>query len=169
MRGPKWASKIDLRAADLALPPRIISLRRNTMDIKETGYLNPCTVKVRRSNTCSSGAVMNNYASIFDLFTCLRWAADHPYLVVYSNTAAQRAGSIVNGDQNNDGQVCSVCHDHAEGPVVTACARVFCKACLFDFFCLFGSHKLLLSFSLQNNNVLTSFTSQLVPLLPGID
>ena len=114
MRGPKWASKIVLRAADLALPPRIISLRRDTMDIKETGYLNPCTVKVRRSNTCSSGAVMNNYARIFDLFTCLRWAVDHPYLVVYSNTAAQRAGSIVKSDE----QVCAICHDPAEDPMV---------------------------------------------------
>ena len=112
---------------------------------------------------------MNNYAHIFYLLTRFRQAVDHPYLVVYSSTAAQRAGNIVNGDQNNDGQVCSICHDHAEDLVVIACAHVFCKACLFDFFCLFGSHKLLPSFSLQNNNVLTSFTSQSVSLLPGID
>lgn len=38
--------------------------------------------------------------------------------MVYSSTAAQRAGSIVNSDKNNDEQVCAICHDPAEDPVV---------------------------------------------------
>ncbi|XWS69857.1 hypothetical protein CRYUN_Cryun04dG0214100 [Craigia yunnanensis] len=123
------------RAADLALPPRIISLRRDTMDIKETDYYESLYSESQAQfNTyVQAGTVMNNYAHIFDLLTRLRQAVDHPYLVVYSSTAAQRAGSIVNSDQNNDEQVCAICHDPAEDPVVTACAHVFCKACLIDF------------------------------------
>ncbi|XVE91327.1 hypothetical protein REPUB_Repub01dG0000500 [Reevesia pubescens] len=123
------------RAADLALPPRIISLRRDTMDIKETDYYESLYSESRAQfNTyVQAGTVMNNYAHIFDLLTRLRQAVDHPYLVVYSSTAAQRAGSIVNSDKNNDEQVCGICHDPAEDPVVTSCAHVFCKACLIDF------------------------------------
>ncbi|KAK8627803.1 hypothetical protein V6N13_135403 [Hibiscus sabdariffa] len=123
------------RAADLALPPRIISLRRDTMDIKETDYYESLYSESQAQfNTyVQAGTVMNNYAHIFDLLTRLRQAVDHPYLVVYSSTAAQRAGSIVNSDGNNDEQVCGICNDPAEDPVVTACAHVFCKACLIDF------------------------------------
>ncbi|XVF42940.1 hypothetical protein PTKIN_Ptkin02bG0000800 [Pterospermum kingtungense] len=123
------------RAADLALPPRIISLRRDTMDIKETDYYESLYSESQAQfNTyVHAGTVMNNYAHIFDLLTRLRQAVDHPYLVVYSSTAAQRAGSMVNSDKNNDEQVCAICHEPAEDPVVTACAHVFCKACLIDF------------------------------------
>ncbi|KAE8729967.1 Helicase protein with RING/U-box domain isoform 2 [Hibiscus syriacus] len=123
------------RAADLALPPRIISLRRDTMDIKETDYYESLYSESQAQfNTyVQAGTVMNNYAHIFDLLTRLRQAVDHPYLVVYSSTAAQRAGSIANCDRNNDEQVCGICNDPAEDPVVTACEHVFCKACLIDF------------------------------------
>ncbi|KAE8667613.1 Helicase protein with RING/U-box domain isoform 2 [Hibiscus syriacus] len=123
------------RAADLALPPRIISLRRDTMDIKETDYYESLYSEnqAQFDTYVQAGTVMNNYAHIFDLLTRLRQAVDHPYLVVYSSTAAQRAGSIENSDRNNDEQVCSICNDPAEDPVVTACEHVFCKACLIDF------------------------------------
>ncbi|PPS12587.1 hypothetical protein GOBAR_AA08050 [Gossypium barbadense] len=162
------------RAADLALPPRIISLRRDTMDIKETDYYESLYSESQAQfNTyVQAGTVMNNYAHIFDLLTRLRqveplpnllayastyfgiwirgkmwgclslpwtpviewrpggtgrcsppqlhtvpYAVDHPYLVVYSSTAAQRAGNIVNGDRNDDEQVCGICNDPAEDPV----------------------------------------------------
>ncbi|XP_022777033.1 ATP-dependent helicase rhp16 isoform X3 [Durio zibethinus] len=122
------------RAADLALPPRIISLRRDTMDIKETDYYESLYSESQAQfNTyVQAGTVMNNYAHIFDLLTRLRQAVDHPYLVVYSSTT-QRAGNIINCDKNNDEQACGICHEPAEDPVVTACSHVFCKACLIDF------------------------------------
>ncbi|PPD92374.1 hypothetical protein GOBAR_DD10677 [Gossypium barbadense] len=128
------------RAADLALPPRIISLRRDTMDIKETDYYESLYSESQAQfNTyVQAGTVMNNYAHIFDLLTRLRQAVDHPYLVVYSSTAAQRAGNMVNGDRNDDEQVCGICNDPAEDPVV-ACAHVFCKACLIDFSASLGN------------------------------
>ncbi|KAM5580613.1 hypothetical protein ABKV19_010060 [Rosa sericea] len=121
------------RAADLALPPRIVSLRKDTLDIKEQDYYESLyTDSQALFNTyVDAGTLMNNYAHIFDLLTRLRQAVDHPYLVVYSATAALRNGNKANID--NTEKVCGICHDPAEDQVVTACEHVFCKACLIDF------------------------------------
>ncbi|XP_059661087.1 DNA repair protein RAD16 isoform X2 [Cornus florida] len=121
------------RAADLALPPRIVSLRRDTMDIKEEDYyISLYNESQAQFNTyVQQGTVMNNYAHIFDLLTRLRLAVDHPYLVVYSRTAMERTGSIV--DAGNSEQECGLCHDPVEDPVVTSCAHIFCKSCLIDY------------------------------------
>ncbi|KAF9601153.1 hypothetical protein IFM89_017058 [Coptis chinensis] len=81
-----------------------------------------------------AGTLMNNYAHIFDLLTRLRQAVDHPYLVIYHNSAGSRS-------QNNtyiSEQECGICHDPAEDPVVTSCEHVFCKACLTDYAAALG-------------------------------
>lgn len=44
-------------------------------------------------------------------------AVDHPYLVVYSRTSTLRAGNIV--DTENGEQVCGICNDPLEDPVVS--------------------------------------------------
>ncbi|KAL7000078.1 hypothetical protein U1Q18_001228 [Sarracenia purpurea var. burkii] len=74
---------------------------------------------------------MNNYAHIFDLLTRLRQAVDHPYLVVYSKTAGGRIGSVAIASYGE--QLCGLCHEPIEDPVVTSCAHIFCKSCLIDF------------------------------------
>ncbi|KAM1373317.1 hypothetical protein ACFX2I_024033 [Malus domestica] len=119
------------RAADLALPPRIVSLRRDTLDIKEQGFYESIynDTQSQFNAFVEEGTVMNNYAHIFDLLTRLRQAVNHPYLVVYSASAALRNGSNINVNE----KVCGICHEAAEDPVVTACEHVFCKACLLDF------------------------------------
>ncbi|CAN0914462.1 ATP-dependent helicase rhp16 [Linum grandiflorum] len=121
------------RAADLALPPRIVKLRRDTLGVREEDYYESLyTESQAQFNTyINAGTVMNNYAHIFDLLTRLRQAVDHPYLVVYSATAVQRQENAV--DENVVGQVCGVCHDPADDPVVSSCEHVFCKACLLDY------------------------------------
>uniref|UniRef100_A0A5B7BR46 Putative DNA repair protein RAD16 n=1 Tax=Davidia involucrata TaxID=16924 RepID=A0A5B7BR46_DAVIN len=121
------------RAADLALPPRIVSLRRDTLDVKEEDYYQSLynESQAQFNTYVEAGTVLNNYAHIFDLLTRLRQAVDHPYLVVYSSTAVARTGSMV--DTGNDEQVCGLCHDPVEDPVVTSCAHVFCKSCLIDY------------------------------------
>ncbi|CAK9157995.1 unnamed protein product [Ilex paraguariensis] len=78
-----------------------------------------------------AGTLANNYAHIFQLLTRLRQAVDHPYLVVYSSSSMGRNGGEV--DTSDGEQVCSLCHDPAEDPVVTSCSHVFCKLCLIDF------------------------------------
>ncbi|XP_077224742.1 helicase protein with RING/U-box domain-containing protein [Tasmannia lanceolata] len=119
------------RAADLSLPPRIVSVRRDTMDTKEEDFYEALyTQSQAQFNTyIDTGTVMNNYAHIFDLLTRLRQAVDHPYLVIYSKTAAlARGNETVNVEQD-----CGICHDPAEDPQVTTCTHVFCKACLMDY------------------------------------
>ncbi|XP_065874135.1 DNA repair protein RAD16 [Euphorbia lathyris] len=121
------------RAADLALPPRIVMLRRDALDVKEEDYYQSLynESQAQFNTYVNSGTVMNNYAHIFDLLTRLRQAVDHPYLVVYSKAAAQKGEQLV--DSRNVEQVCGICHDPVEDPVVTSCSHVFCKACLLDF------------------------------------
>ncbi|CAK9157997.1 unnamed protein product [Ilex paraguariensis] len=121
------------RAADLALPPRIMKLRRDLLDVKEEDYYTSLYNESQSQfNTyIEAGTLMNNYAHIFDLLTRLRQAVDHPYLVVYSSSSMARNGI---GVDTSDGEpVCSLCHDPVEDPVVTSCSHVFCKSCLIDF------------------------------------
>ncbi|KAI3951199.1 hypothetical protein MKW92_011053 [Papaver armeniacum] len=120
------------RAADLGLPTRIVTLRRDTLDIKEEDYYESIYNESQSQfNTyVEAGNLMHNYAHIFDLLTRLRQAVNHPYLVIYSQSAAQRNAI----DDNGGGKDCGLCHDPVEDPVVTSCcAQVFCKACLTDY------------------------------------
>ncbi|PWA62436.1 helicase protein with RING/U-box domain-containing protein [Artemisia annua] len=127
------------RAADLALPPRIISLRRDYLDITEQDYYESLYSESQAQfNTyVEAGTVMNNYAHIFDLLTRLRQAVDHPYLVVYSKSAVARRLES-NEPKSTDEQFCGICHDVAEDSVVTSCEHLFCKSCLIDFSASYG-------------------------------
>eukprot|EP00250_Pteridium_aquilinum_P002311 c12509_g1_i2 orf=41-2893(+) len=121
------------RAADLALPPSVKILRRDSFDPKEDDYYQSLyTQSQSQFNTyVDSGTLVNNYAHIFDLLTRLRQAVDHPYLVVYSKTGS--AGShqyAVNGGAAPMDEQCSICNDTFEEPVTTSCKHTFCEACI---------------------------------------
>ncbi|KAG9157764.1 hypothetical protein Leryth_017846 [Lithospermum erythrorhizon] len=122
------------RAADLALPPRIVSLRRDSFDITEEDYYTSLYNETRAefNKYVQAGTVMNNYAHIFDLLTRLRQAVDHPYLVVYSRSATRAIGTAVEATIQGE-QECGLCRDPVEDPVVSSCAHVFCKSCLIEF------------------------------------
>ncbi|MCH81072.1 ATP-dependent helicase rhp16-like, partial [Trifolium medium] len=144
------------RAADLALPPRIVSLRRDSLDIKEQDYYESLYNESQSQfNTyVEANTLTNNYAHIFDLLTRLRQAVDHPYLVVYSPTAAALKGENL---ASNGEQECGLCHDTVEDPVVTSCQHTFCKGCLIDFSASLGrvscpSCSKLLTVDLTSNN-----------------
>ncbi|KAJ7948142.1 putative DNA repair helicase rad5,16 [Quillaja saponaria] len=121
------------RAADLALPPRIVTLRRDNLDLKEQDYYESLynESQAQFNTYVAENTLSNNYAHIFDLLTRLRQAVDHPYLVVYSQTAALRSANMVNSD--NGEKICGLCHDPVEDPVITSCEHIFCKACLIDY------------------------------------
>ncbi|CAH9060320.1 unnamed protein product [Cuscuta europaea] len=121
------------RAADLALPPRIVTLRRDSLDVKEEDYYTSLynESQAQFNTYIQEGTLMNNYAHIFELLTRLRQAVDHPYLVVYSSTAMARREDAV-GASNAD-QTCGLCHDPVEDPVVTVCAHTFCRTCMVEF------------------------------------
>ncbi|KAF6168250.1 hypothetical protein GIB67_011635 [Kingdonia uniflora] len=125
------------RAADLALPPRIVTLRRDTLDIKEADYYQSLynESQIQFNTYVEAGTLTNNYAHIFDLLTRLRQAVDHPYLVIYSKTALMKNE---NSDNANNGRACDLCQDPVEDPVVTSCLHVFCRTCLIDYSAALG-------------------------------
>ncbi|KAF8081147.1 hypothetical protein N665_0902s0001 [Sinapis alba] len=120
------------RAADLALPPRIVTLRRDALDLKESDYYESLyqNSQAQFNTYIEAGTLMNNFAHIFDLLTRLRQAVDHPYLVVYSSSRGANANL---NDENKKEHECGLCHEPAEDNVVTSCEHVFCKACLIDY------------------------------------
>lgn len=120
------------RAADLALPPRIVTLRRDSLDVIEEDYYTALynESQAQFNTYIEAGTILNNYAHIFDLLTRLRQAVDHPYLVEYSLSAMERKGKAV--DTRNDIK-CGLCNDPEEDTVVTSCGHAFCKPCLIDF------------------------------------
>ncbi|XP_049377528.1 ATP-dependent helicase rhp16-like [Solanum stenotomum] len=126
------------RAVDLALPPRIVTLRKDSLDANEEDYYTSLREESRAKFNAyiQDGTLMNNYSDIFDLLTRMRQALDHPYLVEYSSTVVDRSGST-----NNVGyieQSCGLCHDLVEDPIVTSCTHVFCKSCLISFSAVMG-------------------------------
>ncbi|XP_042422909.1 DNA repair protein RAD16-like [Zingiber officinale] len=119
------------RASDLALPPRIVYLRRDSLDTKEQEFYEALYTQSRLQFDAyaDAGTLLNNYAHIFDLLTRLRQAVDHPYLVLYSKT-------LEVANPSKDGimkQNCGICHQPLEDMVVTSCEHVFCKVCLIDY------------------------------------
>ncbi|XP_022028565.1 ATP-dependent helicase rhp16 [Helianthus annuus] len=124
------------RAADLTLPPRIISVRRDYLDSTEKDYY----MSLKKDSQgqvnryVEEGTLMSNYGHIFSLLTRLRQAADHPYLVMYSKYAVGRTSN----SKYSDERFCGLCHDATEDPVVTSCEHLFCKSCLTEFSASFG-------------------------------
>ncbi|EMS57183.1 DNA repair protein RAD16 [Triticum urartu] len=128
------------RAADLALPPKTVTLRRdsfdrNEMEFYEALYTQSCT---QFDSYVVAGTLLNNYAHIFDLLTRLRQAVDHPYLVAFSKTAESQEGckNQQNGPMESQ---CGICHELAEDVVVTSCDHVFCKTCLMEYSATLGN------------------------------
>lgn len=128
------------RAADLALPPKIVTLRRDSFDKNEMEFYEALyTQSVTQFDSyVAAGTLMNNYAHIFDLLTRLRQAVDHPYLVAYSKTAEPREGLKNEGNESMESQ-CGICHNMAEDVVVTSCDHAFCKTCLIDYSATLGN------------------------------
>ncbi|XP_068647111.1 DNA repair protein RAD16 isoform X2 [Aristolochia californica] len=124
------------RAADLALPPRIVSVRRDSFDNQEEDFYEALYTQSQAQFNAyiDTGTLLNNYAHIFDLLTRLRQAVDHPYLVIFSKTANMNTAES-NVPQAQD---CGICHEEAEDPVVTACEHCFCKACLMEYSSVLG-------------------------------
>ncbi|XP_078180897.1 helicase protein with RING/U-box domain-containing protein isoform X2 [Carex rostrata] len=121
------------RAADIALPSKLVVLRRDLMDEQEHEfyealYTQSCT---QFDSYVEAGTLMNNYAHIFDLLTRLRQAVDHPYLVLYSATSQALEGCHDYAASKTD---CGLCGGfEAEDVVVTSCEHSFCKSCLIDY------------------------------------
>jgi DNA repair protein RAD16 len=89
----------------------------------------------------AKGTILHNYAHIFDLLTSLRRATDHPYLIVYGNSAPNH---MIGGKPGNKAgpkiqDVCGLCQDAInderddEPKCVAKCGHAFHRDCLKDF------------------------------------
>ena len=97
------------RAADLGLPPKIVEIRRDTMNAQEEDFYNALYSETRTqfAGYVRAGTVLNHYAHIFELLSRLRQAADHPFLVVHKRASKENPGVYV----------CGLCHDVCEEPI----------------------------------------------------
>jgi DNA repair protein RAD16 len=71
------------RAADMNLPPRLVTVRYTRMHPIEEDFYNALYTQGKSSfdDFVEEGTLLNNYAHIFDLLMRMRQAVDHPYLV----------------------------------------------------------------------------------------
>ncbi|KAG6404813.1 hypothetical protein SASPL_132389 [Salvia splendens] len=94
------------RAADLALPSRIVTLRRYSLDAVEEDYYTALNNNSRTQFNVyvNAGTLVNNYMHILALLTRLRQALDHPYLVEYSPASMKSKGKAVDFTTNKDGK-----------------------------------------------------------------
>ncbi|KAK6789783.1 hypothetical protein RDI58_013583 [Solanum bulbocastanum] len=105
------------RAADLGLPPRIVTLCKDCFDVKEEDYYRSLWDESRAQFNIyiQAGTLMNNYANIFNQLTHIRQVVDHPYLVECSSSVLARSRRTTNVVYVE--QPCGLCHDPVEDPI----------------------------------------------------
>jgi len=126
------------RAADLSLPSRLITIRKDLeLDAFESDFYTALWTQTssRFDAYVQSGTVLNNYAHVFDLLTRLRQAVDHPYLILHGHGASAGEEGVEVGDlpPADWHDVCGICREVAEDGVLTGCRHVFCRLCMQEF------------------------------------
>eukprot|EP01105_Mastigella_eilhardi_P016431 TRINITY_DN3757_c0_g1_i2.p1 TRINITY_DN3757_c0_g1~~TRINITY_DN3757_c0_g1_i2.p1 ORF type:complete len:965 (+),score=241.35 TRINITY_DN3757_c0_g1_i2:292-2895(+) len=147
----------------LALPPRTVTLRRDSFTNEEDKFYQALWNKSQSkfNSFVQDGTALKNYAHILELLLRLRQACDHPILVTGSAATermnrTEELASLVSGylrdaALSDDGhhvptafaarlqavlgpgwedEECPVCMEVFEMPVITACGRVVCHACV---------------------------------------
>lgn len=124
----------ETRAADMNLPPRLVTIRKIRLHPVEEDFYNALYTQTRSSfdDYVADGTLLNNYAHIFDLLMRMRQATDHPYLVVYSKRDEVRnaaGNAIANGSAD-----CDICHEPPTERVSSSCCQAaFCRLCVVDY------------------------------------
>ncbi|CAG9463875.1 unnamed protein product [Pedinophyceae sp. YPF-701] len=139
-------------ADDLALPPRVVTLRKERLDPSEQDFYEALYTQstAEFDSYVAAGTLVNNFAHIFDLLIRLRQSVCHPYLVIHS---ASRALAAPAGDDTTltgtpatssgtpgaadsaaeEAGMCSICHDPIEDPVTAECGHSFCRLCVGEY------------------------------------
>lgn len=121
------------RADDMGLPPRTVLVRRDMFNEEEEDLYESLYKDTTRkfSTYLSQGTVLNNYSNIFTLLTRMRQMANHPDLVLRSQTGMAQHLLADDAAQNN--RVCRICMDVAEDPILSKCRHVFCRLCIREY------------------------------------
>jgi DNA repair protein RAD16 len=136
------------RAADMALPLRVVQVRELTLDAFENDFYHALYTQSRAKMSAyvAAGTVLQNYAHLFDLLTRLRQAVCHPYLILHGATQTANAASAsasTSSASPHFHDVCGICREPAEEPVITGCKHVFCRLCVGEYLEGMGSRKML--------------------------
>jgi len=124
----------ETRAADMNLPPRIVTIKAVKLHPIEEDFYNALYTQTTSSfnDYVTDGTMLNNYAHIFDLLMRMRQSVAHPYLVVYSKKGINQAGTtpaVSNGRTD-----CHLCDEPpTERVVSTCCQTAFCKSCVIEY------------------------------------
>jgi len=108
------------RANDLGLPPRQVFIRRDYFNEEENDFYEALfsESKTQFYSYVEKNTVLNNYAHIFELLTRMRQAVNHPFLVTHKRGTES---------EKNNVNVCGICQDVPEDPIIASCKHVFCR------------------------------------------
>ncbi|CAN8270214.1 unnamed protein product [Cochlearia groenlandica] len=130
----------------LNLPPKIVNLSKVDFSIKEWSFYRKIEAdsRLKFEEYAAAGTLYQNYALILVMLLRLRQACNHPQLVRgYTNSdsfinlpkeAVRNVPkvSLINllDLLKSSSNICSVCSNPSEKPVVTLCSHVFCYECV---------------------------------------
>jgi DNA repair protein RAD16 len=124
----------DSRAADMKLPPRLVTIKAVRLHPVEEDFYNALYTQTTSqfNDYVAGGTMLNNYAHIFDLLMKMRQSVSHPYLVVHSKKGMHNLGAtpaVTNGRVD-----CHLCDEPpTERIVSTCCETAFCKSCVLEY------------------------------------
>ncbi|CDJ61427.1 SNF2/RAD54 helicase family protein, putative [Eimeria maxima] len=109
------------RAADVKLPPLVVSIRRDALSPQERDFYESLfkQTATQFDSYVKSGTVLHNFAHIFDLLSRLRQAVDHPYLLIHGSLQSKEGCSPLPTDSRNAQQtgVCAICQEDMDAIV----------------------------------------------------
>ena len=135
------------RASDMALPLRTVTVRDDIeLDTFENDFYQALYTQsqAKFGTYVQAGTLLQNYAHLFDLLTRLRQAVDHPYLILYGNNN-QNINDPDDQSSTSDNtftDVCGICRETVEDPVITGCRHTFCRLCMREYLQSYGGQAL---------------------------
>ncbi len=121
------------RADDMGLPPRTVEVRYDMFNEEEEDLYESLYKDTTRkfSTYLDQGTVLNNYSNIFTLLTRMRQMANHPDLVLRSQTGM--AQNLLADGSGVENRICKICLEVSEDPIMSRCRHVFCRECIRQY------------------------------------
>ncbi|CDJ48679.1 SNF2/RAD54 helicase family protein, putative [Eimeria brunetti] len=127
------------RAADVKLPPLVVSIRRDALSPQERDFYESLfkQTAIQFDSYVKSGTVLHNFAHIFDLLSRLRQAVDHPYLLIHGSLQSKEGCMPLPTDSRNPQQtgVCAICQEDMDAidMAQAKCGHAFHRLCVQEY------------------------------------